>query len=393
MGNKGLKIYLMYTALLLLAGAAVLVVGNRFLNNYEAEQVRFNEEKKTEEAAGPTPSQEVVILEKYKYNVKIPASLELVGNNVQMTENNDGVKNYVIETESEGYEAVVRDAFGNEGLLKYGEKLETGDYRMVLPDNFRVVLKNGADASEYITGITEHEDYKWCYEYADMPKVAEYLFRNALAAPKVVVYDNLDNEISPEWQRESYIRTNQTTLSKIPEDVMSEEEAMLYVKTWSDFMTDDLKPEGFDAYIFTDKKTGERVPYVKGMDVKGLEYHSRAPRDHGFSVLKDYLLPNSYRYNALREFGYGDDIQLTSRHLPDPEYTNETITNFVMYTDNLFSVDVSFTKTIILPTLGYQERYDMTSVRVFFIKNPDGSSVRKWLMVDMITLEEKEVYE
>ena len=394
MKNRFLKVYMIFVLLLLLFGAAVLVVGNRALNRYEEEQERYNAERLAAvtptNTPAPTPTQEIVIIEKNRYTVEVPASMTVAGENVTEVSRSDGKKVYAIETMSAGFEVQVTDAYGNTVGHKYGEKLETADYSLTLPDNFGISFKKSdMKVGDCLVSVTDDPQYEWCYEFADMPRLATYVFEDALAAPELDVRDNLGDEVALTWTNGAYFRDSQTSLQRIPDDAMSEETVWEYVKTWSDFMTDDLKPEGFDAYIFTDKKTGERVPYVKGMEVKGLEYRSRAPKDHGFSVLEKYLLPNSYRYNVLKEFGYGEDIKLTSRHLPDPEYTNVTITNYVAYTDTVFSTDVSFTKTIILPTLNYSKRYDSTSVRVFFIKNPDKASGREWLIADMITLQDK----
>ncbi|MCR5823358.1 MAG: hypothetical protein K6G60_02900 [Lachnospiraceae bacterium] len=379
MKNRGIKIYITYTVLLLLAGAAVLVVGNNALNRYERDQEKLNREKVAGYTATPTPTQEVVIVEKYKYMVKLPMSLEVTAENAVLTGTEEGEKTYAIEASAEGYEVGVRDLYGNEAVLRYGEKLETVDYKMVIPDNFRVEMKNGADASAFITSVTDHEDYKWCYEFADMPRLAEYSFDNALAAPEFKVIDNLGNEILPEWENESFYRTGQTVLPEIEEDVMSREEAVRYIKMWSAFMSDELGAK----YIFKDKN-GNVVPYEENMNTSGLTYTITHPSDHGFSLLKDYLLPDTYRYKVLRGYAYGDDINLSSKIEPDPKYKDLALTNFVRYGEDIFSVDVYFKKIFRIWSTTYSYWYQTneytTNARVFFMKD---HKTDKWLIADI----------
>ncbi len=61
-----------------------------------------------------------------------------------------------------------------------------------------------------------------------------------------------------------------------------------------------------------------------------------------------------------------------------------------MYGDIVFSADFSFTKRIDLwsgtNSIWYDHRLDTTSVRVFFIKNPDADADREWLMAEMVPL-------
>ncbi len=392
-----MKIYMIYTVLLLLAGAAVLVVGTVFFNNYEKEQIRLlaSVTPRATSTPMPTPTPIEVVVEKYRYSIEVPKSISVIGDNVTENGLNGDQLSVIVETETPGFEVKVKDEYGNEVSLKNDEKLEIKTFKVIVPDSYKVTLSDSLKSSEeYVASRTQHPDYKFCYDFADMPQILNYEFTNALEEPKIKILDNLDNEVEVKWTKNTFEKITPATLPHIPEGFMSEEEARQYVKTWSLFMTNDLKPEGFDAYIFTDKKTGERVPYKEGMNVYGLNYRSRAPKDHGFSVLKEYLLPGSYRYKALEEYAYSVDIGHTSRHLPDPAFLDERIDNFVMYSHDVFSVDVSFTKILILPTMNYAKRYDKTSVRVFFIKNPDSTSGRDWLMADMITLmEEKEIQE
>jgi hypothetical protein len=395
MQNKLLKTYLITVVLLLLAGAAVLVVGYNYLERYEREQERLEQERIANITPTPTHTPiptlepEEIVEAKYKYTIEVPEGFTVLGDNVSESEAKEGKKAVLIQTDSPEFEVKIIDEYGYEVDYRSGNTLETKTYNLILPDNFKVTLKEASKTAEdYIVSVEEAEEYRWCYEYADMPKIASYAFTNALNAPDLEIRDNLDALVTPFWTDGYFTIREQAVLHEIPSEGITEEEIMEYVKTWSSFMTDDLKPDGFDAYIFTDKKTGKRVPYVKGMDVQGLDYRSRSPRDYGFSVLEEYLLPDSYRYRVLKEYAYGSDIGLTSRHLPDPEFINEKIDNFVMYTDSFFSIDSSFTKILILPTLGYSKRYDTTSVRVYFIKNPDSTGNRKWLMADMITLSE-----
>ncbi len=390
MRNRFFKVYMVYTLLLLLAGAAVLAVGQKFLNDYEKEQVRINAEIEAKATSTPLPSPTPVevVVERYRYTIEVPKTMTVKGNNVTEKEADYENKTVVIETSTPGFEVTVCDEYGNEAVLRDGEKLETKTFEMQLLDLFKVdLLKTERSAKDYVVLETEHPDYKWCYEFADMPRILKYEFKDALAAPELRILDNLNEEIKVDWTEGHFSRTTPRTLKHIPEDVMSEEEAMKYVKTWSLFLTDDLKA----TYTFKDKN-GNVVPYTPDMKTTGLTYSVKHPSDHGFSEISKLLLPETYRYRVLKEYAYGADIRTVSKHKPDPVFSDESIDNFVMYGPDVFAVDVSFTKAIDLwsatNSKWYARRLDKTSVRVFFVADPDSTAERKWLMADMTTLTE-----
>ncbi len=64
MKNRPIKIYMVYLVLLLLAGAAVLAVGNNALNRYEREQEALNAEMLANVTPTPTPTPEEIVVEK-----------------------------------------------------------------------------------------------------------------------------------------------------------------------------------------------------------------------------------------------------------------------------------------------------------------------------------------
>ncbi|MCR5583924.1 MAG: hypothetical protein K6F63_00640 [Lachnospiraceae bacterium] len=360
------------------------------MNNYEEEQIKINAEieAKATSTPLPTPTPVEVVVEKYRYTIEVPKSMTVMGSNVTESEAENDKKTVVIETATPGFEVTVCDEYGNEAVLREGEKLETKTFEMLLLDLFKVdLLKTEKSAGDYVVLEMEHPDYKWCYEFADMPKILKYEFKNALAAPQLKILDNLDKEVEVVWTDGHFKETNPRTLKHIPEDVLSEEEAMQYVKTWSLFLTDDLNA----TYTFKDKN-GNVVPYTPDMKTTGLTYSVKHPSDHGFSVISELLLPETYRYEVLKAYAYGADIRTVSKHKPNPVFSDEKIDNFVMYDKDVFAVDVSFTKAIDLwsatNSKWYARRLDKTSVRVYFVANPDSSAERKWLMADMTTLTE-----
>jgi hypothetical protein len=60
-----------------------------------------------------------------------------------------------------------------------------------------------------------------------------------------------------------------------------------------------------------------------------------------------------------------------------PVFTNEKVSNYVVYSDDCFSVEVAFDKTMIL-TLNGNERLDKNNQVYYYVKI-DG----KWLIADM----------
>lgn len=201
------------------------------------------------------------------------------------------------------------DSFGNRLEYRGGDNIYTYNYEMRLPETFTVAV-NGQEATKYITNIEENERYQYCLEYAQMPKLVTYEFKNAICRPEVEVYDNLNQKVECVFENGYYEVTKLSGLPEIPKAVSEQVDVLEIAKMWSKLMTDDLE----------------------------------GPQN-GFGTMKEYLLPGSYLYDVAYKWVTNIDITFTFSHvLKNPPFTEESVTNYVSYGDNLFSCDIYFVK-------------------------------------------------
>ena len=68
---------------------------------------------------------------------------------------------------------------------------------------------------------------------------------------------------------------------------------------------------------------------------------------HGFSQMRNYVIEGTDMYKRIYDWAHGIDITFTSKHtLKNPTFTNEKLSNFVIYSDKAFTVDVTLEKNM-----------------------------------------------
>ncbi|MBO4600671.1 MAG: hypothetical protein J5634_00320 [Bacilli bacterium] len=97
---------------------------------------------------------------------------------------------------------------------------------------------------------------------------------------------------------------------------------------------------------------------------------------HGFNTLSQYLIEDTEMYKVAYDWAHGIDITFTSRHtLKNPAFTDEKLSNFVIYSDKAFSVDVSLKKNMIVTG---QDRVMEMNDRMYFVYYNDS-----WKLLSM----------
>ena len=94
-----------------------------------------------------------------------------------------------------------------------------------------------------------------------------------------------------------------------------------------------------------------------------------------------YMFPADSYYLELAENYRRNDMWMYSAH-EKPVFTDETVSNYIVYTPELFSVEVYFKKNMILKLNG-EARQDIVNSRYYYAKL-DGN----WLVVDMQSVTE-----
>lgn len=245
------------------------------------------------------------------------------------------------------YESLkITDIYGNSMDYTGKENIYAFDYEFAVPDNYTVSL-NGNDLSEYLVAQTDIREYQYCEEYTTMPKLNHYQINNSMAELKFDVCDNLGQKVEYVMQNGRFQIDKQATLPEIPAELAAEIDVMEIAKTWSYFMTRDLK---------------------------GTNY--------GFNTIKKYLIKDSYLYNVAYKWATGIDITLTSAHDTEKNYfENEKISNFIRYSDTMFSCDISFMKYMYL----HKKKIwvdDPTNSTFYFLKQGEGEKA-SWVIVDI----------
>ena len=101
--------------------------------------------------------------------------------------------------------------------------------------------------------------------------------------------------------------------------------------------------------------------------------------EHGFSQLRSYVIDGTDMYNVMYGWAHGIDITFTSRHtLKNPIFTNEKLSNFVIYSDKAFSVDVELEKNM---TVKGEDRVMKMNDRLSFVYYNDS-----WKLISMESL-------
>ena len=223
---------------------------------------------------------------------------------------------------------LIKDKYGNEISYKNGDIVPSLDVSFVIPDNFEIEWQ-GNDMDSFIVQkekIQMYEDYE---EFAKMPELATYEIKGLLKLPEMNIKDNYGQKVEYTFNGNYFEIKEQTKLAELPEDVIRQADPMNLIKTWSLFLSNDLK--------------GTR---------------------HGFGVLQPYLVPDTDFYIQAEKYSKGSDLNFASYH-NDPEFIKEEISDLVMYGDNLFSCHVYLEKKMfILQT--QMDKIDIINHTYFF---------------------------
>ena len=106
----------------------------------------------------------------------------------------------------------------------------------------------------------------------------------------------------------------------------------------------------------------------------------------GFDTMKQYLIKNSYLYNIAYKWVTTADGTYTPRHtLNTPPFTEEKVSNYISYGDNIFSCNIYFIKQMHL-TSHDMDVEDVMNSTFFFMKyddTGDGIDNPHWVITDI----------
>ncbi len=255
----------------------------------------------------------------YSYQLSVPNGIRvsLNGSTINGTESGRKV-NYSIR------EMVQPDITFTDGCgatLDYaGGDLSFFAYDVTVPEDCTLTVSDtNADvfcSAQYIP----HPDAQAMLTHANvqLPSLKSYSFTLLSENPQVVISGEGGAKSEYTLSEPKLEITSFGGSDTIPEDISSQLDIMEIAMNWSRFMTDDL--------------TGEQ---------------------HGLSTVQEYLIKDSDYYRYAYEWANGGDIKFTSPHTLD-SFTNESLTDFVRYSENCFSCKVYFEKNM---SLIYEDRF------------------------------------
>ncbi len=322
----------------------------------------------------PTPTEEPteIVIKKYRYTFVLPEEYKVVyGEEVLSGEAAEGgMTKYAFESTDTDPVFRVSDSYGCTVDYPFGETLMYYDIMAKIPSNFSIFIGD-KDVSQYIVKYDDNPKYEYCKDFADMPAFVTYELPKSLTHPEFSIIDNLGQSVEYTYSGETVEITEQAAMETVPADFADTDELLQIAEMWSLFLTKDI-------YKY---------------NVKTGEYNANAaePGDRGLAQVRKVLVADSYLDQVAVKYAKSVDITFISSHtLPTPAFAEEKVCNFIKYSDDFFSCDISFEK-IMLRTNGKEFELkgdrDKLNSTCYFLRNKDydgSEGSTKWLLAELI---------
>lgn len=250
----------------------------------------------------------------YSYDITLPASMTVIMNGETVTDEDpdgDGRIEYHFAADVDEPEVIIRDSLGSETVYDGETALSITEYAVQIPSNYRITSADGSVTVSTDSAKTEAiDDYKYVAQYIAMPETATYRLGIFGETADFKIVDNLGTSVDYTLDGHTVKIEGQASSDTVPEGFMAAEDILTQARKWSLFMTADL-----------------------------------GGATRGYGQIEEFLLPDSYLMNVAYQWATGVDITFTSVHtLDNPPFSEESVTGFVKYSDECFSVDVKLTK-------------------------------------------------
>ena len=220
-------------------------------------------------------------------------------------------------------------------------------YEIKVPSNYKVLINDKEVSNEDISKEGDVAGLDRLTKYIEISKSKIYNINNLVYEPKIKIIDENDKEITYTKEdnkiiiEKDFIKTN--TLDEAKEYIKDNFDILKFAEMYSLFLTDDL---------------------------------AHGVYGHGFSKLSPYLIKDSYMYEMAHGWAYQVDITFVSNHrLKNPTFTNEDVSNCIIYNDDAFSCEVTLEKNMVV---NGKDKVDKMHERLFFIYYNGG-----YKLVDM----------
>jgi len=239
-------------------------------------------------------------------------------------------------------------------ILSETNELHTANYTYTVPEGYTVTVNGRPLTEAHVVKRTEPSgDQKLLLEYTEIPANLTYRVKDLLNRPEVIIADAQGNPVEYTADEEGNINIPYTPKTGLE---MPQDRYDLAVKTaekWSEFMCSEL-----------------------------------GGNKHGLAEIRTYLVKDSLLYKMAEEYATGIDITFISLHdKANNIIENRKVDGYTEYSENCFSVSVSFLKRMKLTKTGrYSDNpLDSTFYFVYIDQTDDGEDNPKWLLLEMIS--------
>ena len=251
-----------------------------------------------------------IVPEFYNYSLTLPSSLtvKLNGELHEGEKLSDGRVKHDIRLLTEP-DVKISDYFGNIVSYEGGNDLPLTYMTIKANDGYTVTV-GGSPVPAAAVVETQNSEFEGFSAYVDgLPEIKEYNIAILKADTEIVIKDKNGAVVEFEKGTRTLDLTGMVGLDSVPADIAAEVDVLQIAKNWSLFTSQDLS----------------------------------------FYKVAESLIKSSYQYEVATKYANGIDITFTSTHtLMNPPFTNESVKNFIQYTDDCFSVDISFEKHMLL---------------------------------------------
>ena len=235
-------------------------------------------------------------------------------------------------------------------VVDFKDYFENGiyTYKITLPEDYELYINDNLVSDDYIKETSDVPNLEELTKFISISKSNVYYIDNLVYEPKIKILDENKKEVAYK------LKGNEIVINKEFIKVNTYDEARKYLKEDFDIMA---LAENYSLFL-TDDLAGER---------------------HGLSTLMPYLLEDTLVYERAYSFSRGPDILMVSDHtFKNPRFTNETLSNFTIYNDLAFSVEIHLEKNMIV---SHKDKVDILNDRWYFIYYNNGY---KWVKSEAV---------
>ena len=226
---------------------------------------------------------------------------------------------------------------------KVGNQVDEGlSYDVSVPSNAAINVNGKQLAATSATESAPMPGFEYASQFVDVPVATTYHVAGLVSEPEVSATNFEGAAIPLNRTATGFAASTLATPNREPEDLPID--PLKIAESWSLFMTNDL--------------------------------------DGGVSQVTQYLIPGSELYNQATSFANGIDITFVWSH-SFTGFSDESVTNCIMYNDSLFSCDVRCNKNMTLG--GGESRTDeFANTMIFaYVNDPTVVDTPGWYLVNM----------